>query len=284
MSARMRSVLAAGVLAFAGAAGAGDRLIVTGGAHQVEGAAGGGIVPWALIAGYGTRDQVGGSAFFTHVDVDDFDLRSFGAAVGFYDRVEVSFAKQRFDAGSVIPGLLLRTETIGVKLKLFGDAVYDQDSAWPQVAIGAMHKHNTDSTIPKAVGAKWGSDTDFYVSATKLWLAGFLGRNVLGNLTLRATRANQFGLLGFGGDKSDSYRMQPELSVAVMLSDRTALGVEHRWKPDNLSAFKEEDASDVFFAWFPHRNVALTAAYARLGTIAGKRKQDGAYLSIQLTH
>ena len=278
-----RALLAA-VLALSGPALAGDRLLVTGGAHQIEGAAGGGLVPWALIAGYGTRDQVGGSAFFTRVDVDDFDLSSYGAAVGFFDRVELSFSKQRFDAGAVIPGLLLRTETLGVKVRIAGDAVYGQDSPWPQVAVGAMHKHNTDSTIPKAVGAKRGSDTDFYVSATKLWLAGFLGRNVLGNFTLRATRANQFGLLGFGGDRRESYSLQPELSAALMLSDRTAVGVEHRWKPDNLSVFKEEDASDVFLAWFPHRNVALTVAYARLGTIAGKPRQGGAYLSLQLTH
>lgn len=276
--------LLAAVLALSGPALAGDRLLVTGGAHQIEGAAGGGLIPWALIAGYGTRDQVGGSAFFTQVNVDDFDLRAFGAAVGLHDRVELSFAKQRFDAGSVIPGLLLRTETLGVKVRIAGDAVYDQDSPWPQVAVGAMHKHNTDSTIPKAMGAKRGSDTDFYVSATKLWLAGFLGRNVLGNLTLRATRANQFGLLGFGGDRRESYSLQPELSAALMLSDRTAVGVEHRWKPDNLSVFKEEDASDVFFAWFPYRNVALTVAYARLGTIAGKPRQGGAYVSLQLTH
>jgi hypothetical protein len=30
--------------------------------------------------------------------------------------------------------------------------------------------------------------------------------------------------------------------------------------------------------------VAVTLAWARLGTIAGKQKQDGTYLSVQLTH
>ena len=75
------------------------------------------------------------------------------------------------------------------------------------------------------MGAARGSDTDFYICATKLWLAGFAGRNVLANLTLRATRANQFGLLGFGGDRKRSRSLQPEISAAVMLSDRTALGI-----------------------------------------------------------
>jgi hypothetical protein len=137
--------------------------------------------------------------------------------------------------------------------------------------------------IPTAIGARSGSDTDFYAAATKVWLGGLLGRNVLGNLTLRETRANQFGLLGFGGDRKSSRSLQPEASLAAMLTDNLVLGVDYRAKPDNLSAFKEESASDVFLAWFPHRNVAVTVAWADLGTIAGKAKQRGSYLSIQLT-
>ncbi len=276
-------ILALALAALAASAQAGDRLLATGGAHQVEGSAGGGLVPWALIAGYGTRDQVGGSAFYTRVDTQHFTLDTYGLAVGISNRVELSAAKQAFDAGSVVPGLNLKMETLGAKLRVFGDAVVDQDMPWPQVALGVQHKRNTTMTIPAAIGARGGSDTDFYVAATKVWLAGLLGRNVLGNLTLRDTRANQFGLLGFGGDKKSSRSLQPELSLAVMLTDNLVLGAEHRWKPDNLSVFKEEDASDVFLAWFPHRNVAVTAAWAKLGTIAGKGKQDGAYVSVQLT-
>ncbi|HUQ28148.1 MAG TPA: DUF3034 family protein [Usitatibacter sp.] len=261
----------------------GDRLLATGGAHMIEGAGGGGIVPWALIAGYGTNRQVGGSAYYTRISTDDFDLDTFGAAVGFHDRVELSVARQKFDAGSVVPGLELEQDVFGAKVKVFGDAVYDQDSPWPQVSVGLMHKRNTNMTVPSAIGATRSKDTDIYVSATKVWLAGMFGRNALATLTLRATRANQLGLLGFGGDRKDSRSLQPELSAAVLLTDNLALGAEHRWKPDNLSAFKEEDFSDVFVAWFPHRNVAITGAWARLGTVAGKKKQDGAYLSIQLT-
>ena len=40
--------------------------------------------------------------------------------------------------------------------------------------------------------------TDYYVSATKL----FLGQSTIVNVTLRETKANQYGILGFGGDKS----------------------------------------------------------------------------------
>ncbi len=266
------------------AARAGDRLVVTGGAQQIEGAAGGGLVPWALIAGYGTREQVGGSAYATRVDTQDFKVDSFGVAVGFFDRWELSAARQSLDAGSVIPGLEIRVDTLGAKVKVFGDAVYDQDTPWPQVALGVLHKKNRDMVVPTAIGATSDSDTDFYVAATKVWLAGAAGRNVVANLTLRATRANQLGFLGFGGDRGDSRKLQAEAALAVLLSDRLVVGAEYRAKPDNLSALKEDDFSDVFMAWFPSKWIAITAAYARLGSVAGKSGQGGAYLSIQVTH
>lgn len=69
---------------------AGDgRLLATGGATQVEGAAGGGIVPWAVMSGYGTRDEHGGTAFYTHVDTGDYALDAYGAAYSFGNRLEL---------------------------------------------------------------------------------------------------------------------------------------------------------------------------------------------------
>src|SRR3954470_21187476 len=68
----------------------GNRLLGTGGVMEVEGSAGGGAVPWALIAGLGTDAQIGGSGFCTQARVQKFDLKSCGVAVGFYDRVELS--------------------------------------------------------------------------------------------------------------------------------------------------------------------------------------------------
>lgn len=279
-----RALLLATLMGVAAAVAAGERLLATGGAQTIEGAGGGGLVPWALIAGYGTNREVGGSAYVTRVETGDFGLDSMGVALGLFDRVELSFARQRFDAGSVIPDLVLRMDVIGAKVRIFGDAVYDQDRWWPQVSLGAQHKRNTDFAIPSAVGAQRKQDTEVYAAATKLWLAGFYGHTVLGNLTLRSTRANQMGLLGFGGDRKNARRLLPEVSLAVMLNDHLALGAEYRRKPDNLSAFREGDFRDVFLAWFPHRNIALTAALANLGSIAGKPKQMGTYVSIQLTH
>src|SRR5450755_2178128 len=96
---------AAAAIAVTSPADAGDRLQWTGAVTQLEGAAGGGLVPWALIGGLGTNVETGGSAFVTYVSTQDFALRTAGASIGVDNRVEVSAARQRFDAASVIPGL-----------------------------------------------------------------------------------------------------------------------------------------------------------------------------------
>ena len=98
----------------------------------------GGLVPWALIAGYGTRDQVGGTAFYTRADPSNFSLSSAGIAVGLFDRVELSIAEQRFGLGSTVPGRTIKQDVVGIKLKMAGDAVYDQDTLMPQIALGAQ--------------------------------------------------------------------------------------------------------------------------------------------------
>ncbi len=269
--------------AAARAAIAGERLLATGGVTQIEGAAGGGLVPWAVIAGDGTRDQIGVTAFHTNIEIDDFRLKSSGIAVGLHDRVELSLTRQLFSLGTTAPGQSIQQDIVGAKVKLAGDAVIDQDSWMPQIALGIQHKRNRDMAIPFALGASKANGTDFYVSATKLYLAGFAGRNLLLNATLRATKANQLGLLGFGGDKRNRYQAQFETSAAVFLTDSFAVGAEYRFKPDNLSVFPEDNYSDFFAAWFFSKHASITLAYARLGQIADKRNQDGLYLSLQVS-
>ncbi len=267
---------------FSGAAAAGERLLATGGVTSIEGAGGGGLTPWAVITGYATRDQFGATAFATHAAITDFSLRAAGAAVGIRDRVELSYAREELGLGSTVPGQSIRQDVAGVKLKLWGDAVFDQDSPLPQVAAGLQYKRNLDMTVPRLLGALHSSGTDFYLAATKLYLGGLAGRNVLVNATLRATRANQVGLLGFGGDKGDRYRPEAELSAAVMLNDYFVVGAEYRTKPDNLSVFREDAFSDLFAAWFINRNISLTLAYVHLGQVTDKKDQKATYLSVQV--
>lgn len=273
-------------LAIAAPAQAGDRILGTSGVSQVEGAAGGGLVPWAVIGGLGSSNQMGATAYATHIRTQGgFNLNVQGAAVGVNDTVEVSMARWSFKFSDTVPGETARMNVLGAKWRVSGNALYDQDTWWPQISVGLQYKVNEDyGTVPQLLGALRNADTDLYISAAKVWLGAVWGRNLLVNATLRATRANQFGLLGFGGDRSDSHSLMPEVSAAVLLRDDLAVGAEFRAKPDKLSAFREENAYDAFVAWFPTRHLSLTAAWLELGNIANKPKQRSLYLSAQVAY
>ncbi|MBC7699974.1 DUF3034 family protein [Aquabacterium sp.] len=282
------AVAAACAVLVPNSARAGDRLLATWGVTQVEGAGGGGLTPWATIAGSGSSNQIGSSAFVTHSRTNDgHDLKVAGAAVGIHDRVELSMARWSFKLSDVVPDKSIEMNSFGVKVKVIGDAVYDQDSWLPQISVGAQYKLNEDKALVTLFGAD-SSDVDVYASATKLWLGAAGGYNVLANLTLRLTRANQFGLVGFGGAGHDKRKLMAEGSLGLMLRDDLVVGTEYRQKPNNLedshgAALKEEAAWDVFVAWFPTRQLSLTAAWLNLGNIVSKPDQQGLYLSGQAT-
>lgn len=259
------------------------KLLATGGVSQVEGAGGGGLTPWALITGYGTSDGVGVNAHGTLVRTNDYELRTAGVAVGLFDRLELSYAHQWFDtrdvgaALGIGQGYTFEQDIFGAKLRLFGDAVYEQDSLLPQVAVGVQYKINNRGDLLSALGVGDDRGIDYYLSATKL----FLAESLMVNATLRYTKANQFGILGFGGDRSDDYSLQFEGSLAYLLDRHWVVGGEFRSKPDNLGFAAEDDSFDVFVAWFPSKNLSITAAYVDLGDIATFQDQRGLYLSLQ---
>ncbi len=259
------------------------RLIATGGASNIEGAAGGGITPWAVLAGYGEQHEWGATAFATTVNLPDYRLDVAGVALAYDNRVELSFARQRFDLGSLVhklnlPEDSLGQDVLGLKVRLFGDVIYD---ALPQVALGLEYKHQTDFEIPRLVGAKRNSDVEGYLAASRLFMGAAFGYNVLVNGGVRYSRANETGLLGFGGDRRDRRSLLKEGSLALLLNPRWAVGVEYREKPDNLSFAGESDWADVFVGYFPNKHVSFVLAYARLGEIATLDHQNGTYLSVQ---
>lgn len=262
----------------------GGKLLLTGGVSTIEGTGGGGLATWAITSGYGERDGIGGNVHATYVNLPDYELRSWGAAASFWDRVEVSVARQEFDTGAtgaalgLGAGFTFTQDIVGVKVKLIGDAVYDQDTWLPQVAVGAQHKSNDQGAIIAAVGGRDDEGTEYYVAATKL----FLAESLLVSGAVRFTNANQTGLLGFGGDLNDDLDPQFEGSVGYLLNRNLAIGAEYRTKPDNLGFAGEDDWFDVYAAWAPNRHVSVTAAYVDLGSIATFEEQRGLYLSLQV--
>jgi hypothetical protein len=283
------------------------KLLLTGGVSAVDGAAGGGLTPWAVIGSNATQGELGATAFLTRTTTQDYGLTVYGAAVGIQDRVELSLARQDFDASPAIalngvapfgvtPGQHIMMDVLGIKVKVAGDAVLDSDSLMPQIALGLQYKSVTPGSLGSVLNflGTQTSGTDFYVSATKL----FLAQGILLNATLRNTNANQNGLLGFGSAApgKNSRTWVPEISAAYLLSKNWAVGAEYRAKPNNLEdlgraagladGLAEDAWKDVFVAWAPNKHTSVTLAYADLGRIVpgvtAARKQSGFYLSAQL--
>lgn len=256
----------------------GGKLLATGAATSIEGSGGGGIVPWATTASYAEEGEWGVTVNANFADVEDFQLGVQSLNFTYDNRVEVSFAQQRLGLNTI--GGDLKQDIFGVKVRVAGDLVYGD---MPQLSVGLQHKRNQTFDLPAAVGAQDDSGTDFYFSAAKAWLAGPLDRTWVANYTLRATKANQLGLLGFGGDKNDSYDYVSEASLGMFVNRHWLVGVEYRQKPDNLGFAKEYDWRDVFVGWFPTKSVALVVAYVDLKSIAGLPDQTGAYASLQVS-
>jgi hypothetical protein len=297
----------ASTLAWGAAQADTGKLVLTGGVSSVSGSAGGGLTPWAVIGTQGTEGETGFSGYATRAGTQDYALSSYGVAIGFQERVELSLARQDFDATpafalngiapfGVVPGQHIQMDVLGLKVKLAGEAILDADTWMPQIALGLEHKQVRPGSLQSVLdflGTKT-RGTDVYVSATKL----LLDKSLLLNGTLRYTNANQNGLLGFGSAApgKNSRSLQPEFSVAYLLRHDLAVGVEYRFKPNNLqalgasaglgAALGEDDWKDVFIAWAPSKNVSLTLAYVDLGRIVPgvtrDRRQTGYYLSAQI--
>jgi hypothetical protein len=176
------------------------KLLATGGVSQIEGAGGAGLSTWAVISGYGTDRGVAINAHHTFAALDDFTFNATGISAGLFDRVELSYTHQWFDTGKtggrlgLGNGFTFSQDIVGAKVRLLGDAVYGQDSWLPQIAAGVQYKRASKGPILSAVGAAGNDGMDFYIAATKV----LLRQSLLLNVTARLTKANQFGLLGFG--------------------------------------------------------------------------------------
>ncbi len=265
----------------------GSRIWATGGVTTIEGSAGGGLVPWALLGSYASDEEWGGTLALSRAETDDYSLSVTGAGLNWNNRVELTLARQTLDLDELVFTLKngfgleqdeLNQDIIGAKVRLAGDVLY---SPWGQWSAGLQHKRQRDFTVPEAIGARDDSGTDLYLSASKLFFAALLDRNLLINATARATKANQGGLLGFGGDRNDRYEVMAEASVGLFLTRQWLVGGEYRQKPDNLSFAEEQDWWDLFVAWVPDRRLAVTAAWVNLGDVATLADQQGLYLSLQ---
>jgi len=258
---RCAALLALGASCIGGTAHAGwfdyndGKVFLTEGVSMVDGAAGGGAVPWAVIAGNETRDGINANVHYTFASLPNYSLNTAGVAVGFYDRLELSYAYSVLPTGSTFDtvGLLnsalsgsstsstiggvepwnttIKMNIYGAKLRLIGEAIYDSDTWEPQVAIGAFYKVNGNKALLQTLGADKTADYEGYLALTKI----FFPISTAIDFTARYTSANETGLTGFGSDTSGNHRkLRMEGSLAYLLAKNIAIGGEYQQHGNNL--------------------------------------------------
>lgn len=261
----------------------GQRTLGTSGLSSLEGSSGGGIASWATIGGYGSKKGLGMAFHYSYVNVTNYEDNNVGGLIGFYDRIELSYSHNFFMTGKtgallgIGKGYHFDLDTGGVKVRLYGHVA--DKTLIPQFAMGVMYKHDGDNKVIHAVGSKASDGVDIYFAATKLYPS--IG--LLVSTTMRLTKGNQWGILGFGGDRDNSYHPQFEGSLGYLPSFIPGLvvGVEYRTKPRNQNFTPEGNWFDVYASYFVNKHLNITAAYVSLGTIATFRNQTGAYVSLQ---
>lgn len=259
---------------------AGDgRLLGSGGLGSLDGAAGGGMLPWAVIAGHGERRQWDLVASTSYVDTGEFDLRSHSVAIGWDNRLELSFARLSLGLDALVdsgqfPNQRLDTDVLAAKLRLGGDFIY---GLAPQFSLGLQWRRSRDADLVRFASADDDQGFDVYLNASKLWIDGIASLRTVGTVGVRSTDANQLGLAGFSEQRTLTW----EGSLAVFVHPNWLLGAEYRSKPDRLVFAREDDWSNVFVAWLPSRHWHFALAYADLGSIGGFDHQRGFYFSVQ---
>jgi hypothetical protein len=260
---------------------------------SLEGAAGGGVAAWAILAPDAPLVS------YTNLKTNDYTVQSIAVSGTLLKRLELSYGAQLVDAPTVGNALNLSSRaqqnTFGAKFKLL-DA--KPKTFLPAVALGVQFKQSSGQildALENAGAIKGESGTDFYLAATKILGVG--GKNVIIDGTLRATQGNEFGFFGFGGGRlasaNNHYDFLPEFSAGVFVADNVAVGGEYRFKPNNISStafgFREDASKDLWIAFFPNKDYAITAAYVNLGQVGPSSAaipkidsvQDGLYLQFQ---
>jgi hypothetical protein len=235
------------------------KVFLTGGVFTVDGAGGGGAVPWATITGYESRDGINGGVGFTYVSLPNYDINFIGGAIGFFDRFELSYMNTKLSTDLPVVDVVglvgdvsglnntlgldswnsqLHMDTYGAKLRLFGDAVYTSDSFVPQTAVGFLYKKNTTPEFIHTLGADKTKDWEAYLAFTKV----FFRYSTLVNITARYTAANEIGLTGFGSCRGTGSaevcdtdkEVRWEASIAYLLQKNFAIGGEYQQHGNNL--------------------------------------------------
>ena len=203
------------------------------------------------------------------------------------DRLELGYAWDRFDIGDLQRALVnagfprvnsyVSLHNFNARFALIKDGDFGI-GLMPQVTAGVHFKYNHDlDSLDDDLGGVLagahmkrdkGMEGTLYVSK----LFAQLGRPVLLNVGVRYTDAVQVGFLGFTRD----YRIVPEASAVVLVTDRLGIGGEYRMKKSHMASVgkfvqEEQDWCTACACYVINNHLTVSGGYGHFGKVLNHR-------------
>lgn len=256
--------------------------------HTIEGVGGLVLTPTAYLVNPGPEGTIIGkpSVSTQAVWIGDKDFQVLAATWTLFRRLELGYAVNRlglddFD-GDVrdATGLDIATDDIylhhfNARLNLLNEHLCE--CPWiPSVTVGAHYKYNADiyeidrdlGGVLTGLGYNDNDGLDFTLTASKTVTCPVTERPVMLTAGARASKAAQYGLVGF----TDDYIVTFEGSILMLVTDRLAVGTEYRQKGDDMGKVedlleREDDWWDVHAAYVINNNATVYAVAGNAGGV-----------------
>ena len=214
-------------------------------------------LPWEggetnALNGIVSKPQAG--AWYVNLTDAEINWFALGAAVTFFDRLEVSGGYGFVNADNYGDNTI-NTYNVGAKLRFLDENAFD--TSWvPALAVGGVYKY-TDSKTVDALGLDH-DGFDAYVVASKL-----------------ITQTPIPVLLSVGGLLSDEvvngvvghndYGASVFANIDIIPIKQVALGFEYKQGVNAGDGIRNHDYWDAHVAWFVTKQLTLVAAFAETG-------------------
>jgi len=258
--------------------------------HTIEGVGGALVVPMAYLVNPGPEGTVFGkpAVSVTHLSLcSGKNLQVFAVTETFLRRIEIGYALNRFDLGSLpnaikhLTGGAARIRRQEVYLHHFNvRGLVIEENSWnlplPAVVVGMQAKVNggiagmDDSTggLLTSIGYERRNGIDFTIHASKTIPEILFGRPLILTFGVRSSNASNIGLTGFG----DECQVTVECDVATLITDNFALGYEFRQKNNPYDEAPgilgdEDDWHAIRVAYIVDDHFVIAGGWAYLGPV-----------------
>jgi len=254
--------------------------------HTIEGVGGALTVPMAYLVNPGPPGTTIGlpSASATALFVGKKNVQSFAISQTFFRRIEISYAFNRFDLGTlpkaiVKAGLRVRRQEVYLHHFNIRGLLVEENSfglPLPAVVAGVQFKVNggimgmDDSTngVLTGLGLERRNGVDFTLHMSKMFPKLLLGRPLILTFGLRNSSASNIGYTGF----SDTCETTIEVDVVTLVTDRLAVGYEYRMKENPYNKARgilndEDDWHAIRAAYIINDHCTIAGAWGYMGPV-----------------